>query len=180
MKRTSEPETARRVEKILERAGALRRVEADASNDVAPQPHADLATRRRNEARQASAPRSTPAVRKKQDALFARRVAKAFGERLKQVRRERGWKQDAFAAALGVSRTTASNIERGSQRIFLDQLLRAATILGVSVDSLVPPTHLGFDGAVLHTAADAPLTRVAARSVARTVQDVLRSLPKHS
>jgi len=47
-------------------------------------------------------------------------------------------KQDAFAEALGVSRTTASNIERGLQRLFLDQVYRAAAILDVPLHRLLP------------------------------------------
>lgn len=114
--------------------------------------------------------------RRAQDAALARRVARAFGVQLKRVRRERGWKQDAFAEALGVSRTTASNIERGEQRIFLDQVYRAASILRVPIDDLLPSAHVVTEDTVVHAAADAPLTRTEAHTLARTVEDVQRGI----
>ena len=113
-----------------------------------------------------------------QDPVLARRLAESFGARLKGIRRERGWKQDAFAKALGVSRTTASNIERGAQRIFLDQAYRAAGILGVPISALLPPVDPLNDMMVVHAAADAPLTRAEAKTVARAVEDVLREFSR--
>src|SRR5262245_47016823 len=89
------------------------------------------------------------------DARLVRRISEAFGLRLKQVRREQGWKQDAFAKALGVSRTTVSNIERGAQRVFLDQAYRASAILRVSLDELLPAANLLSDDLILHAPADA-------------------------
>jgi len=110
------------------------------------------------------------------EASLPRRVAKAFGAQLQRIRRDRGWKQDAFAAAMGVSRTTASNIERGAQRIFLDQVYRAAAIFGVPIDALLPPAHLFAADVVVHAAADDPLSRTEARTLAKTVEEVLREI----
>jgi transcriptional regulator with XRE-family HTH domain len=102
----------------------------------------------------------------------ARRVALEFGRRLKAVRRERRVAQDAFAEAMGVSRTTASNIECGHQRLFLDQIYRAAEVLGVRVEVLLPAQQHPEQRPVVHAAADDPLSRDDARQVA----DVAREL----
>ncbi len=108
---------------------------------------------------------------------MARRLAEAFGARLQEVRRECRWKQAAFADAMGVSRTTASNIERGRQRIFLDQVYRAAEILGVPVERLLPPAHLLATNTILHVAVDDPLPRAAARTLAEVVRELDAAKP---
>jgi transcriptional regulator with XRE-family HTH domain len=103
---------------------------------------------------------------------LARLVARDFGKRLKALRREKRISQDAFAAALGVSRTTASNIERGHQRLFLDQVYRTAGILGVSPDSLLPDYQALGKDVVVHVAADDPMTAGAANQVARFAREL--------
>ena len=102
----------------------------------------------------------------------ARRIAREVGQRLKTARRERRVAQDAFAKAMGVSRTTASNIERGRQRLFLDQVYRAAEILSVSIDKLLPVRHLQGPGMVVHAASDDPLPPEAARQVAEVAREL--------
>jgi len=103
---------------------------------------------------------------------MARGVAREVGKRLKAVRRERRVAQDAFAKAMGVSRTTASNIERGQQRLFLDQVYRAAEILSVSIDKLLPVRHPDGPGIVVHAASDDPLPPDAARQVAEVAREL--------
>ncbi len=103
---------------------------------------------------------------------MARRVAREVGQLLKTVRRERRVAQDAFAKEMGVSRTTASNIERGRQRLFLDQIYRAAEILGVSINALLPLQELLVRDIVVHAASDDPLPPDAARQVAAVVREL--------
>jgi transcriptional regulator with XRE-family HTH domain len=103
---------------------------------------------------------------------FARRVAAAFGEQLQRVRRAQGWKQAAFAEAMGLSRTTVSNMERGEQRIFLDQVYRAADILSLSVDALMPAAHPLAPERIVRAAADDPLSPSLARALAHIVEEV--------
>jgi len=103
---------------------------------------------------------------------LARRVAREVGQRLKIARRERRVAQDAFAKAMGVSRTTASNIERGRQRLFLDQIYRAAEILGISIDKLLPARRSDGPGIVVHAASDDPLPLHAARQVAELAREL--------
>ena len=108
----------------------------------------------------------------------ARRVARDVGQRLKAVRRERRVAQDAFAKAMGVSRTTASNIECGHQRLFLDQIYRAAEALGVRVEVLLPPQQPSEQRPVVHAAADDPLTRDDARQVAEVARELVADQSK--
>jgi hypothetical protein len=49
---------------------------------------------------------------------------------------------------------------------------RAAEILRVPVDLLLPPAQLVATGIVVHTAADDPLPRAAARSLAEVVREL--------
>lgn len=104
---------------------------------------------------------------------MARQVAREVGIRLKAVRRERRIAQDAFAEAMGVSRTTASNIERGHQRLFLDQIYRAAEILGVPIELLLPAQQPSEQRPVVHAAADDPLSRDGARQVAEVARELV-------
>jgi len=79
--------------------------------------------------------------------------------------------QDRFAEALDVSRTTVSNIERGAQRIFLDQVYRAAEILDVPVTTLLPPQEI-FHRVIVQAAADDPLPAAAGKRMAQVVQEM--------
>ena len=103
---------------------------------------------------------------------LARRVAREVGRRLKAARRERRIAQDAFAKAMGVSRTTASNLERGQQRLFLDQIYHAAEILRIPIQKLLPIQRPEGQGIVVHAASDDPLPPDAARQVAEVAREL--------
>jgi transcriptional regulator with XRE-family HTH domain len=62
-----------------------------------------------------------------------------FGRRVKQLRERQGLTQVRLAEALGMSRTSITNIEVGRQRVLLHQLLRLAEILKVHPVDLLPP-----------------------------------------
>jgi len=84
-----------------------------------------------------------------------------------------------LADALGVSRTTVSNIERGQHRIFLDQVYIAAKKIGVGVEDLLPSLAEVFSDMSISTASDVafdPGTTKAAEEVARVVSEQLTSL----
>ena len=104
---------------------------------------------------------------------IARRVAREVGQRLQTARRDRRIAQDAFAKAMGISRTTASNIERGHQRLFLDQVYRAAEILGVAIEVLLPAQQPSEQRPVVHAAADDPLSRDGERQVAEVARELV-------
>ena len=101
---------------------------------------------------------------------FVRSVSEAFGLQLKRVRKKQGWNQDVFAEAMEVSRTTASNMECGRQRISLDQVYRAAHILKVPVTELLPPIQITND--LVRTAVDDPLSPKEIRSVTSAIRDL--------
>lgn len=58
-------------------------------------------------------------------------------QRLRSLRRAKGWSLDALAARAHLSASSLSRIETGSRRISLDQLVPLARALEVSVDSLL-------------------------------------------
>ena len=66
-------------------------------------------------------------------------ICKRFGKLLAGRRTESGMSQEAFAKAVGLSRTSITNIERGRQPISLHTLYFMADILGVEPTDLLPP-----------------------------------------
>ena len=104
------------------------------------------------------------------------RVQRAFGARLQQIRKRRGSLQKILADHLGLSRTSVSNIERGTHRVFLDQVYVAAYALGVDVSELLPPISNIFATPGIHTASDDPLPADAAARADRIAKTVQREL----
>jgi len=66
---------------------------------------------------------STPAVR--------------LGQRIRKLRKEKGWRQIDLAEHSGVHEVHISDIERGAREICLKNLIALARGLGVSVSKLV-------------------------------------------
>lgn len=66
-------------------------------------------------------------------------IRKRFGTRLRQLRTERGWSQEAFADRAGLHRTYIGYIERGEQNLSLVNIERVAATLGVSLAELFAP-----------------------------------------
>lgn len=79
-------------------------------------------------------------VRKTRSTRRDPRLILQIGHLIQQLREERGWSQRQFAARLGISTTSLSYYESGDRVITLPTLLRAAHILGVPVDLLLPGT----------------------------------------
>ena len=66
-----------------------------------------------------------------------REIYKAFGQAVAQKRA--GQKtQVELARAVGMSRASLANIERGEQRVYIHQLLAITQALGVELSDLVP------------------------------------------
>lgn len=60
--------------------------------------------------------------------------------RIRAYRQAAGWSQSALANRCGIARSTLGAVECGAKRAFgVDCLLRVATALNVSVDSLIRP-----------------------------------------
>ncbi|MXN62240.1 helix-turn-helix domain-containing protein [Bacillus sp. BGMRC0062] len=56
----------------------------------------------------------------------------AFGDRLRELRREHGWEsQEAFAHHVGLDRTYISGLERGRRNPTLDVIVKLADSLDV-------------------------------------------------
>lgn len=62
-----------------------------------------------------------------------------FGARVRQLRNDRGWSQEAFADLCGLHRTYIGSIERGEQNISLENIEKVATTLGISLAELFAP-----------------------------------------
>lgn len=54
-----------------------------------------------------------------------------FGRRVRQLRREKGVSQEAFAHAVGIDRSYFGSIERGERNVSLDNICLIAEGLGV-------------------------------------------------
>src|SRR5258707_6534000 len=74
--------------------------------------------------------------------LLARReeVCRRFGLLLSRRRGDAGMSQAALAKAVGLSRTSITNIERGRQPVNIHTLYAMADILGVEIGDLLPPS----------------------------------------
>jgi len=62
---------------------------------------------------------------------------KRFGERLRRLRKARGFSQEAFAAKCGLDRTYIGGVERGERNLGLLNVLRIAEALGVRCSELM-------------------------------------------
>jgi len=60
-----------------------------------------------------------------------------FGERLKDLREQRGWAQDAFGKMLGVAGATISRWENNVNQPEFDFLRQIVDIFGTTLDYLV-------------------------------------------
>lgn len=60
------------------------------------------------------------------------------GRRIRDIRRASGISQERLASAIGLSRTSITNIERGRQKLLLHTVSEIAAILKVPVHDLVP------------------------------------------
>ena len=60
-----------------------------------------------------------------------------IGQRIRKYRKEKGYSQEAFAEAVGVSVTHMSHIETGNTKLSLPVLVKAAEVLEVRTDDLL-------------------------------------------
>jgi transcriptional regulator with XRE-family HTH domain len=61
---------------------------------------------------------------------------KALGRRIRELRTERGYSQEAFADKCGVHRTFMGTIERGESNLSFQNVHKVATTLGISLSAL--------------------------------------------
>jgi transcriptional regulator with XRE-family HTH domain len=108
------------------------------------------------------------------------RIQRAFGERLARARAggPKPLLQQDLANRLRLSRTSISNIERGSQNVFLVQIYLAAQILGIDAKDLLPTMDEIFPPTPMTAAPDDPLPADAAQSALHVVQRIERRFAK--
>ncbi len=63
-------------------------------------------------------------------------VKTQFGERVRQLRKDRGWSQEDFAHRTGLDRSYMGGVERGERNVSLENICLIATALGVSPATL--------------------------------------------
>jgi len=64
---------------------------------------------------------------------------RAFGQRLRELRSERGISQEALALRTGIARSYMGGIERGEKNPALDHIVRLASGLALPPSELMPP-----------------------------------------
>ena len=60
-----------------------------------------------------------------------------IGERIRRVRKNRGWTQAGLAETVGCSTANITNIKKAKTKLSLNMVVRIADVLGVSVDELL-------------------------------------------
>jgi transcriptional regulator with XRE-family HTH domain len=64
-------------------------------------------------------------------------ILKQFGERVRELRKAKGFSQEAFAAHCGLDRTYVGGIERGERNVALRNIAVIANSLGISISELL-------------------------------------------
>lgn len=64
-------------------------------------------------------------------------ITLSLGERVRELRREKGFSQEAFAEKCGLHRTYISGIERGKRNVSLRNIEVIAQALGISISELM-------------------------------------------
>jgi transcriptional regulator with XRE-family HTH domain len=61
----------------------------------------------------------------------------ALGQRVRQLRKRRGYSQEAFADATGLHRTWMGAVERGERNLSFKNLVLISQALGITLSSLL-------------------------------------------
>jgi transcriptional regulator with XRE-family HTH domain len=64
-------------------------------------------------------------------------IVESFGQRVRQLRQDKGLSQEAFGGACGLDRTYISGIERGKRNVSLRNIEVIARALGISLSQLM-------------------------------------------
>ena len=78
------------------------------------------------------------------DEQVARR--RAFGARLRQLRRDRGLSQEDLGHSAGLDRTYVGSVERGRRNISLDAMWQIAIAMGISPEGFFANTQRSPEG----------------------------------
>jgi len=69
-------------------------------------------------------------------AMNRENVKSAFGHRLRELRRIRGWSQEEFALRVGLDRSYVGGVERGERNVSLENICLLAAALEISPSEL--------------------------------------------
>jgi len=64
-----------------------------------------------------------------------------IGKKIRELRKARGFSQEAFAYEVGLDRTYMGSVERGERNIAVMNLIKIAKALRVEMGELFPPTR---------------------------------------
>jgi transcriptional regulator with XRE-family HTH domain len=64
-------------------------------------------------------------------------ICTRFGERVRQLRTERGWRQIDLAEQAGISENYVSELEQGRKEVCLRTIEALAKALGIPVESML-------------------------------------------
>jgi len=64
-------------------------------------------------------------------------LLRALGQRIRELRTERGYSQEAFADKCGVHRTFMGTVERGESNLSFQNIVKVVTTLGISPSFLL-------------------------------------------
>lgn len=70
------------------------------------------------------------------DERFSNLLLKALGQRIRELRTEQGYSQEAFADKCGVHRTFMGTVERGESNLSFQNIAKVSTTLGVTLSTL--------------------------------------------
>jgi transcriptional regulator with XRE-family HTH domain len=65
------------------------------------------------------------------------KIKQAFGARLREVRKQKGFSQEGLALVCGLDRTYIGGVERGERNISLVNIQKIADAIGVSPSELM-------------------------------------------
>jgi transcriptional regulator with XRE-family HTH domain len=70
------------------------------------------------------------------DEALSNLLLKALGHRIRELRTEQGYSQEAFADKCGVHRTFMGTVERGESNLSFSNIAKVAATLGISLSVL--------------------------------------------
>ncbi len=86
-------------------------------------------------------------------------LLKALGQRIRELRKDQGYSQEAFADKCGVHRTFMGTIERGESNLSFQNILKVATTLGISLSALFQDIENKAETSTPHTVEAMPKLR---------------------
>ena len=82
----------------------------------------------------------------KADSTIPASIKARLGQRVRELRRERGYSQEQFAARCGLDRTYIASVEHGRRNVTIATVERIASGLGISVAELFDTPEFRLPG----------------------------------